>query len=99
VLYRPSKAIGSGLRFPMTANGASIGNLTNGAVITQSVPPGQVVLQTSAPSVAGFSSVTVSVAAGETAFVRGEAVLGHPTYRPRLLIVPSGQAQSEIGRM
>jgi hypothetical protein len=99
VIYRPGSAIGSGLRFPLTVDGMSVGNLSNGAVITQSVSPGEHVVQTSAPSVDGTSGVTVRVGAGETAFVKGEAVLGWPTYRPRLVIVPNSQGQAEMARM
>ena len=57
VIYRPGSAIGSGLRFPLTVDGMSVGNLSNGAVITQSVSPGEHVVQTSAPSVDGTSGV------------------------------------------
>jgi hypothetical protein len=98
-LYRPSAAIGAGLRFPMTLNGSSVGNLSNGTVISQSVAPGQYVVQTSAPSVDGTSSVTVNVAAGETVYVKRNAIIGYPTYRPQLLVVSPSQAQAEIAAM
>ena len=99
VMYRPSAAIGGGLRFPMTVNGMSVGDMPSGTVLTQSVSPGDHVVSTNAPSVDGTSSVPVSVAAGETAFVKGEAVLGWPTYRPRLVVVPSSQGRSDVSRM
>lgn len=99
VIYRPRSAVGSGLRFPLTVNASLVGNLANGAVITQNVSPGDYVLQTSAPSVDGSSSISVAVAAGQTVFVKGEALFGYPTYRPRLLVVTEAQARSDLARL
>lgn len=99
VLYRPSAAVGGALRFPLTLNSASIGGLANGTVMTQSVGPGQYTVQTRAPSVDGTSSVSLDLAAGQTVYVRGNAILGYPTYRPQLVVISSTQAQSEIAAM
>ena len=99
VAYRPSSAFGSGLRFPLVVNSSLVGDLTNGTVITQNVPPGDYVVQTSAPSVDGTSSVSVPVAAGQTVFIKGEALWGYPTGRPRLLLVSDAQALSDLARL
>ena len=99
VLYRPYAAKGGALRFMLTLNGSSISSLANGTVVTQNVTPGQYTFVTSAPSVAGSSTVTTQVAAGQTVFIKGDTVLGYPTWRPRLVIVGEAQARSEIAAM
>lgn len=99
VLYRPFIAKGGALRFMLTMNGAAISNLANGTVVTQNVTPGQYTFVTSAPSVSGTSTVTTNVAAGQTIFIKGDTVLGYPTWRPRLVIVGEAQARSEIAAM
>ena len=99
VLYRPSSALAAVLRMPITVDGTPIGSLANGGFLTRSVPPGQYLVQTTAPSVAGVSNVSVSLSAGQTVYIRGETALGYPTGRAKLFQVSAGQAKSEIAKM
>ncbi len=99
VLYRPASAVAAVLQMPITLNGNPIGSLANGGILTSSVSPGQYAVQVTAPSIDGVSSVSISVAAGETVFVRGETALGWPTGRAKLVLTSPGQASSEISRM
>ena len=99
VLYRPFIAKGGALRFPLTMNGSSIGSLANGSVVTQNVAPGQYSIATSAPSVAGAVNVTTQIAAGQTVFIKGDSLLGYPTWRPNLVIVGEAQARRELAGM
>lgn len=99
VMYRPRKAKGGGLRFPLTLNGMQIGNLRNGSVMSKIVDPGQYTVQTTAPSVDGTSAVSVTVKAGETVFVRGDTALGYPTWRAQLFVMPPAQGQAAVAKM
>lgn len=99
VLYRPYLAKGGALRFQLTMNGSSIGSLANGTMVTQNVSPGQYTIVTSAPSVAGSATVSTQVAAGQTVFIKGDTLLGYPTWRPNLVIMGEAQARREIAAM
>ncbi len=97
VFYRPSRAAGSALQLPLTMNGYSVGNLSNGAIITRDVDPGQYTIVATSPSVSGPSTFTTNVAAGQTVFIRGETLWGWPAGRASVAIVGEAQARSELG--
>ena len=99
VFYRPNNVAGSALRLPLTMNGSSVGNLSNGTVITQNVAPGQYTIVATAPSVSGTSTFSTNVAAGQTVFVKGETLWGWPAGRASVAIVGEAQARGEIARM
>ena len=99
VLYRPASAVAAVLQMPITVDGTPIGSLANGAILTRNLAPGQYLVQTTAPSVDGVSNVSVTLAAGETVFIRGETALGWPTGRAKLVPVSAEQGRSEVGRL
>jgi len=99
LLYRPTKALGAVLQMPVTVDGSPIGSLANGGFLTRGVSPGQYLVQTTAPSIDGVSNVNISIAAGETVYMRGETLWGYPAGRAKLVRVSASQAQSEIARM
>lgn len=99
VLYRPRKALGAALQLPTSVDGTIIGNMTNGQIVAQPVAPGQHVVETSSASVAGRASVSVNVAAGETAYVKVESLWGYPAGRPGLSIMSAAQGANDVGRM
>ncbi len=96
VFYRPNSAAGSALRVPLTVNGNSVVNLSNGAVIMQNVPPGQHTIVATAPSVSGTSTFSTNVGAGQTVFIRGETLWGWPAGRASVAIVGEAQARGDI---
>lgn len=99
VFYRPSRAAGSALQLPLTMNGYSVGNLSNGAIIMKDVDPGQYTIVATAPSVSGTSTFATDVAAGQTVFIKGETLWGWPAGRASVAIVSEAQARSEIAGM
>ena len=99
VVYRPRRAVGAVLLFSTTVNGNSIGNLTNGRVLAQSVSPGNYTIETVSASVAGVATVTTQVKAGETVFVRAEARMGYPAGRPSLSLVASDRGRAEVSAL
>lgn len=99
VVYRPSRAKGGALLFPTSINGTSLGNLTNGRIVAQPVAPGQYTIETSSASVAGRIAVTTDVKAGETVFVKAEALIGYPAWRPNLVLVNSAQGAADVSKM
>lgn len=96
VFYRPPSALGSALRLPLTMNGSSVGDLSNGSVITKNVSPGQYTIVATAPSVSGTSTVNTNVSAGQTLFIKGDTLWGWPAGRASVAIVNETQAKSEI---
>jgi len=100
IFYRPSKAVGGGMRFEIidSAKG-SIGQLLNGKVISSDLKPGSHTFTTRAPSVDGMDSITVSAEAGKTYYVRGDLIVGWPSYRPKFVRMSEAEARSELASM
>ena len=99
IVYRPRRAVGAALLFSTTVNGATIGNLTNGRMLAHAVAPGNHTIETVSASVGGVATVSTSVQAGQTVFVRAEARMGYPAGRPSLALVSSQQGQSEVSAL
>lgn len=95
VVYRPRRTVGAVLLFSTTVNGTSMGNLTNGLVLSQSVSPGNYTIET----VSGVATVTAEVKAGETVFVRAEARMGYPTGRPSLSLLAPDRGRAEVSAL
>ncbi len=100
VFYRPSRAKGAGMRFEII-DGAkgSIGMLKNGTVIQRDVEPGSHTFTTRAPSVDGTDSITINAEAGKITYVKGEIIVGWPTWRPKFSRVSESDAQSDLVQM
>ena len=99
IVYRPRRAVGAVLLFSTTVNGTSSGNLTNGRILAHAVAPGNHTIETVSASVGGVATVSTSVKAGQTVFVRADARMGYPAGRPALALVTSEQGRSEVAAL
>ena len=99
VFYRPRRAAGGAIRFNITSQGRTIGNLSNGSVIAQPVSPGQYGFEVQSPSIDGRDSVSVPVKAGQTVFIRGEIRAGWPVGRPKFTVVSETQGRAEVQKI
>ena len=100
VFYRPKLAKGGAIRFEIVdiANGP-IGQLKNGTTIYKDLAPGSYTFKTRAPSVNGEDTTVVNVEAGKTYYVKGEIIVGWPTWRPKFNRVDEAQAKADLAKM
>jgi hypothetical protein len=80
VFYRSSKFAGGAVRFNLNHAEGSIGQLLSGTWLYKSVDPGSHTFWSQAIS---QDSITITVEAGETYYVRGEVKMGVFVGRPR----------------
>jgi hypothetical protein len=97
VFYRPSRAKGAAIRFEIfdVAHG-SLGQLTNGTIIHRDLDPGSYTFKTSAPSVSGEDTIVINVEAGKTYYVKGDIIVGWPTWRPIFRRVSESEGKSDL---
>ena len=96
VFYRVKNFKGGAIRFNVHHSQGVIGTLTNGSFLYTYVEPGQ---QTFWSEVISQDSVTLTVEAGKTYYVRGETKLGVYAGRPRLVTVPESQAKADLEKL
>jgi hypothetical protein len=96
VFYRVKNFKGGAIRFNVHSSNGVIGTLTNGSLLSTYVEPGQ---HTFWSEVISQDSVTLTVEAGKTYYVRGETKLGIYAGRPRLVEVSESQAQADLGTL
>jgi hypothetical protein len=96
VFYRVKNFKGGAIRFNVHSAQGVIGTLTNGSFLYTQVEPGQ---HTFWSEVISQDSVTLTVEAGKTYYVRGETKLGIYAGRPRLVEVPESQARADLSTL
>ena len=96
VFYRVKNFKGGAIRFNVHHSQGVIGTLTNGSFLYTYVEPGQ---HTFWSEVISQDSITLTVEAGKTYYVRGETKLGVYAGRPRLVTVPEGQAKADLEKL
>ncbi len=99
VFYRPRRAMAAAIRFQINTSAAPVGNLANGSMVAFHTPAGSHTFSVSTPSIAGSDSITVDIAAGQTAFVRADMRAGLPAGRGKFIRMDPSTAQGEIARI
>ena len=96
VFYRLNSFAGSAIRFNLNSSEGPLGQLTNGSIIYNHLPPGdhqfwsQVISQ---------DAIAVKVEAGKTYFVKGEVLMGVFAGRPKFTQMPEAQAQVDLATL
>ena len=93
VFYRVKNFKGGAVRFNVHHSQGVVGTLTNGSFLYTYVEPGQ---HTFWSEVISQDSVTLTVEAGKTYYVRGETKVGVYVGRPRLVAVSESQAKADL---
>jgi hypothetical protein len=99
IFYRPSAFKGKAIRFNINHFGKPVGQLLSGTKIELPVPAGEHVFTTSAPSLDGQDSVTITVEAGQKHYIKGDVRLGWPAGRPKFTVMSETAAQSELAQL
>lgn len=100
VFYRVQKMKGAAIRFEINDSAkGSIGFLSNGTKLQKDLEPGNHTFTVRAPSVDGQDSITISVEAGKTYYVKGEILWGWPAGRPKFARMSDPEAQSDLAKI
>ncbi len=100
IFYRTRSAKGGAIRLRITdGNNADVGHLTNGSKIVKELPAGEVTFVVTSPSIGGKDSVTIKVEAGKTYYVKGQALMGWPTARPKFTLMDEKKGKAESDKI
>lgn len=100
VLYRMSKANKvAAIGFNLRSSSGFSGNLSNGSWLFEQVAPGQYPYSVSSPSFDGQDSITVSVTAGQTYYLKGEIKWGWPAGRTKFSLMSELSGQAELAKV
>ena len=100
IFYREKKMKGAGIRFEINdSSNRSLGLLSNGVMIVKDLEPGNHTFTVRSLSVDGQDSITLSVEAGKTYYVKGEILWGWPAGRPKFSSVSDSEAQSALSKI
>jgi hypothetical protein len=92
-IYRPGKAMGSGVSYQVKANGIPIFRLRAGGYYAYFAKPGEIEFSAKTEST---SSITLDVKAGQTYYLKGTVGVGFFVGRPHLLVVSAEVGEKEI---
>ncbi len=99
IFYRMSSMSGGAMRFDISDEEGSIGQLLNGTVLHKQLEPGEHSFSTQGLSVDGVDSITVNVEAGKTYYFKGSVLPGWPTGRPKFAQVTESEAQKDLAKI
>jgi hypothetical protein len=96
VFYRVKAFKGGAIRFNVQYSEGLIGTLGSGTYLYKQLEPGQYQFWS---QVISQDSITLSVEAGKTYYVKGEAQMGVFAGRPKFAEVPESQAKADLAKM
>ncbi len=99
IFYRMSSMSGKTMRFDISYEGGSIGQLLSGTVLHKQLEPGKHSFSTQGVSVDGADSITVNIEAGETYYFKGRILPGWPAGRPKFSQVTESEAQKGLAKL
>ena len=83
IFFRSDKFAGKAVRFNLSQNGMSIGQLLAGTEIVRTLDPGTYTFVASSTSLDGIDQITLNVQAGVTYRVEGKVIMGWPVGRAK----------------
>ncbi|WP_167684112.1 hypothetical protein [Parasedimentitalea denitrificans] len=93
VFYRPSAFAGGAIRFTVNHSEGVVGQLTSGSVLYKIIDAGTHTFWAQAIS---QDTITLTLAAGQTSYVRGDVKMGLYAGRPTFSQVSEAQALREL---
>lgn len=92
-IYRPSKFVGGGVSYTVSAGDTPVIKLYNGGYYPYFSEPGEIEFWAKTET---KSSVTLDVKPGQTYYIKGTVGVGAFVGRPHLMIVEPSAAETEI---
>jgi hypothetical protein len=100
IFYRDKNFKGSAVGLNISGGDTgTVGVLKNGSKIVKKMPVGEFTFVVNSPSIAGSDSVTLTVEAGKTYYVKGEAKLGWPAARPGFTLMDEKKGKAESDKI
>ena len=96
VFYRIDSFKGKAIRFEINHAEGSVGQLLSGTYLYRNLAPGKHTFWSQAIS---QDSITVSVEAGKTYYVKGEVKMGAFAGRPKFSLAPESDALAALAKM
>jgi len=99
VFYRMSSFKGKAIRFNISHNEGTVGQLLSGTTLNKYFEPGEHSFTVQGVSLDGLDSVTVNLEAGKIYYFKGSILWGWPAGRPKFAQIPEEEALADLAKI